>query len=386
MTQASTSLAPTRSAAARKARPFVVFGVAAAVILLGILLLPFLTAENTRALSTESTEPDGARAIAQLLDDQGVDVTEETSPRDAVDRATADTTLVVADTNFLTKPAARAIKRSQADVVLLQPLPVRLADVTGDVQTAGAGGTTEVAPDCPLAAAQRAGTVDIGNSDVYDVAPGAEAMTCYPAEDGAHLVQLRDGSRTITVVSSSYPFQNGGLTSAGNAAFAMNLLGANEDLIWLLPNPQSSDFEPTGSLTSLLPDVTRIAAFGTIVAILLYALARGRRLGPVVSERLPVLVRATETTEGRARLYRTLRARERAADSLRRGTIAKIRAPLRLPRDSSPDAVVAAVAARVQRNPAEVGSLLYGGAPPDDAALVRLADDLDTLEGEVRRS
>jgi hypothetical protein len=32
-----------------------------------------------------------------------------------------------------------------------------------------------------------------------------------------------------------------------------------------------------------------------------------------------------------------------------------------------------------------VGSLLYGAAPADDAALVRLADDLDALEREVRR-
>jgi hypothetical protein len=31
-----------------------------------------------------------------------------------------------------------------------------------------------------------------------------------------------------------------------------------------------------------------------------------------------------------------------------------------------------------------VHALLYGGPPPDDAALVRLADDLDALERQVR--
>ncbi len=47
--------------------------------------------------------------------------------------------------------------------------------------------------------------------------------------------------------------------------------------------------------------------------------------------------------------------------------------------------MVDAVAARSRRTQGEVGALLYGAAPADDAALVRLADDLDALEREVRR-
>jgi hypothetical protein len=47
--------------------------------------------------------------------------------------------------------------------------------------------------------------------------------------------------------------------------------------------------------------------------------------------------------------------------------------------------VVDAVAARTRRAPPDVAALLYGAAPADDAALVRLADDLDALEREVSR-
>jgi hypothetical protein len=46
---------------------------------------------------------------------------------------------------------------------------------------------------------------------------------------------------------------------------------------------------------------------------------------------------------------------------------------------------VDAVATRTSRPPSEVATLLYGAAPADDAALVRLADDLDALEREVSR-
>jgi hypothetical protein len=47
--------------------------------------------------------------------------------------------------------------------------------------------------------------------------------------------------------------------------------------------------------------------------------------------------------------------------------------------------VADAVARRTGLTPVEVGALLYGAAPTDDSALVRLADRLDDLEREVRR-
>jgi hypothetical protein len=56
-----------------------------------------------------------------------------------------------------------------------------------------------------------------------------------------------------------------------------------------------------------------------------------------------------------------------------------------LPVRAEPPAVVDAVAARSGRTASDVAALLYGAAPADDAALVRLADDLDALEREVSR-
>ena len=49
------------------------------------------------------------------------------------------------------------------------------------------------------------------------------------------------------------------------------------------------------------------------------------------------------------------------------------------------DAVVGVVAERTGLEPAAVHALLYGEPPADDAALVRLADDLRTLETTLTR-
>ena len=123
------------------------------------------------------------------------------------------------------------------------------------------------------------------------------------------------------------------------------------------------------------------------VAVLLLALWRARRLGPVVAEPLPVVVRAAETVEGRARLYRRAGARGTAAEALRAGVRrpAGARARPAAPRRSRrPWSTAVAGTHRPDRAPRSA-ALLYGAAPADDAALVRLADDLDALEREVRR-
>jgi hypothetical protein len=99
-----------------------------------------------------------------------------------------------------------------------------------------------------------------------------------------------------------------------------------------------------------------------------------------------VVVRAAETTEGRARLYRRSGATEHAGETLRDASRARLRAALGLPVDAGPDAVAGTAATRVGRNIAEVGGLLYGPPPADDAALVWLADALDELELQVGRS
>jgi len=107
-------------------------------------------------------------------------------------------------------------------------------------------------------------------------------------------------------------------------------------------------------------------------------------VGPVVEEPLPVVVRAAEAAEGRARLYRRAGARGRAAQNLRAATLGRLMPLLGQGRAADPVSVTAAVAARAARPAAEVSALLYGAAPADDAALVRLANELDALERMVR--
>jgi hypothetical protein len=191
------------------------------------------------------------------------------------------------------------------------------------------------------------------------------------------------GDARLVVLGNADPLTNQHLDEDGNASLVLGLLGGHPRLVWYRPTLEAVPGGAGIPITDLLPDWVIPAAWQLGIAVALAAVWRARRLGPIVSEPLPVVVRAAETTEGRARLYRRGRACDHAAATLRDATLARLRGRLGLPPDAGPDVVSDVVAARTRQQPAEVAAILAGPAPSDDAALVRLADMLDALEQEV---
>ena len=92
-----------------------------------------------------------------------------------------------------------------------------------------------------------------------------------------------------------------------------------------------------------------------------------------------------ETTESRGRLYRRAQDRPRAAAVLRLATLDRLRARLGLRRGDPVEVVARATSAATGRPVSEVLDLVAGPHPTDDAALVRLAQDLTALEEKAHR-
>ncbi|MHB1473529.1 MAG: DUF4350 domain-containing protein, partial [Dermatophilaceae bacterium] len=111
----------------------------------------------------------------------------------------------------------------------------------------------------------------------------------------------------------------------------------------------------------------------------------GRRLGRLVTEPLPVIVRAVETTESRGRMYRKSRDRTRALAVLQLATRRRLTAYLGLSASSAIGSVAAASAAVSGRSYQDVLDLLSSSAVHDDSSLLELANNLIALEKEVRR-
>jgi hypothetical protein len=400
-----------------------------ALVLLGGIVIALLQPAPviTGYLDPAGTDTTGAHAITDLLSNRGDTVIRAITPSAAEAAAgqggPGPVTLVITSPGLLTARQLADLARVPANRVLIGPDRAALSALAPGVGLAGTAPVQALAPGCDLTAARLAGSADLGGARLTvrqappprlrrgrrarrsrtrttgttgtgrttsTTGPGGAAL-CYPTGGSPSLVRYTAAGRVITVLGSGNALTNGSLAQVGNAALALNLFGTRSRIVWLVPGPGLLS-SPSGgapengqrSLLSLIPLPAYLVTLQLGIAVVLAALWRARRLGPLVPEPLPVVVRASETVEGHAGLYRSRHARGRAAAALRTAMLARTLPALGLAPQAQPGEVVAAFSARSGSAPARIEAMLFGPVPGDDAALVALADDLDTLEKEVR--
>ncbi|MGE2816477.1 DUF4350 domain-containing protein [Mycobacterium heidelbergense] len=329
-----------------------------------------------------STGTDGAHALVTLLRDGGVEVIAANSIADVERAARPNTLILVAQSQYLTDEALLdRLGKAPGDLLLVEPTAR-----TRDALMPGVGikptSNFDSDPDCSLREATRAGSVRFGPGVTYEAKDGRTMTRCY----GGVLIRFRDHGRTVTAVGSSDFMTNGGLLQAGNAALAMNLAGDRPRVIWYAPHRVEGETSSPASVYDMIPENVTWIVWQLCVVVLLVALWKGRRPGPLVAEQLPVVVRASETVEGRGRLYRSRRARDRAAEALRTATLQRLVPRLGLGAGAAPPAVVTTVAERSGADAGFVAHHLFGPPPATDNDLLQLARALDEIERLVAHS
>ncbi len=367
--------------AARRWRPWA--WVILTIVVLGVIagVGAYLTAPRPGArMDAESTSPDGARALVTLLRDGGVEVVVAGTVGDVEQAARPGTQILVAQSQFLTDAALLdRLAKVPGDLLLVEPTARTREALMPGVRMSAESISFDSNPNCTLREANRAGSVRFGPSDTYK-ATDARAMTsCY---DGV-LIRYRENGRTVTAVGNTDFMTNGSLLQAGNAALAMNLAGDRPRLIWYAPHRVEGETSSPSSVFDLIPENVTWIVWQLCLVVLLVALWKGRRPGPLVAEELPVVVRASETVEGRARLYRSRRARDRAAAALRTATVQRLLPRLGLGPGAPAPVVATTVAQRSGADPGFVSYHLFGPPPATDQDLLHLARALDHIERQV---
>jgi hypothetical protein len=384
--------APAPVQGSRRRRVIVVTAVVLALILVvaGALALRSRSG-NSDPLDPRNAGSGGAQAVARVLDQRGVAVDIARSQDDlrGLDDVDADTTVVITRPDALSAETASAtwdaVSRARR-VVLVEPNRFVLESLGLEVSPAsGSAPTRSLRAGCVIAGLGAGDEISAVGS-VY-TSPRGDASRCFTFEGTSALLRLAPeapGAPEVVVLGAGEILSNGEVTRHDNAGVALRLLGQGDRLVWYIPSyldvsPQ--DTTPESELPRALGPLVLLSLF----ALLATMLWRGRRFGPLVTEPLPAVVRAIETTQSRGRLYRRARDTDRAAAVLRTAAVRRLALYLGLPAEVPPGPVVEAVARATGRPLADVHALLAGPPPADEDELIALANDLTTLEKEVHR-
>ena len=354
-------------------------------------------------LSVTNPAPEGAQAAASVLRSRGVDVTAADSLDATLHALAANgpgaSTVLVYDPRALLQPGqasklARSAAAAGAKVVALAPGPLTARNLSTEISSAGTAPPTDVparadcaSPDAAAAASIDASGVDgLGVSGAPPLLVYRGAVTCFAPPGGTAGFMAANSSGGVTVLGNPGVVSNEKLAGRGNAALTFRLLGSRRHLVWYtasLKDVPVATNPPT--LAELTPAWIFPASGWLLLVAVLGMLWRGRRHGPLVAEPLTVIVKASETVAGRARLYQDAKAADTAAKTLQRGTLTRLAQRLRLGGAADPAAVVDAVAARTGRPRPQLLALLVTKVPVNDKEMLTMAAELAALEKEVNQ-
>ncbi|MFA9428591.1 DUF4350 domain-containing protein [Egicoccus sp. AB-alg2] len=351
----------------RRGRLAVVAAVVSLVVA-GLLVGPTATDDP---LDPASVGPEGLRGLVEVLRHNDVDVDVSLEP--PADQATS----VFVPVDLLTDARRDALLdwvEAGGRLVVADagsPLHGLAAAGAGFVDTIG---PTTRAPRCDLlpevAAVTHAGWVG------YEVPDDATA--CFAlGDDHAWLVATSHGSGEVVALGSAAPFTNRLLDDDDHAVLAASLLApAPGDRLRIAPRPPLGEGE-TSLLDLVDPRVWQGLAL-LLGAVVVAAIARGRRLGRPVAEQLPPVLPSIELTNSLAQLLQRAGRPAAAATRLRadaRGVVAHATGQ---PPHVTDERLVAAAVARLGVSEVEARTALLDQPEVADA-------DLLTVQKAVRR-
>lgn len=337
---------------------------------------------SSRPLAIDNPRADGTMALAELLRHEGITVSQAASTRETISSARPGMTVAVVSPSDLSPTQRQELAGSGADVVVIGSTYEDLSGLT-QVQTSGISTTTALEADCRDPDAQAAQSIASSKGSLgLEQAP--QAQGCFPVDDTrfSYVTEALPGGGTLRIFSDPRILTNSQLTKEGHAALGIRALGHHESLIWL-DAAHAKDMTPTAWYAPTTPPWLAVLLVHLSLAVLVLAVVRGRRLGALIPERLPAVVRSTETTVARGRLYRSAADRERAASALRRGSAVRLSHTLGLGAGAGREALLEALTRATGMHRPVLDALLYGPVPANDQSLADLAVNLDNLESKA---
>jgi hypothetical protein len=213
--------------------------------------------------------------------------------------------------------------------------------------------------------------------------PGA-TQACFPRNDGAWLLVQPLGGGTVVRLGGASALVNQELGEADNAILLASLLVPVEGTaVQVLQPPLPGG--GTAGLGDLIAPRVRLALWQLVVAFVLLALWRARRLGRPVAEPQPVQLPGAELVVAVGNLLQRAKGRGQAAglltDDLRRSLAERLGLPPSTPADQVADTVAERTGIPRER----VLRTLTRTTPRDEAELVALSQAVDTIRREVTR-
>jgi hypothetical protein len=362
----------------------VVVAVVGALFLVGALTADPRTGEP---YDPNSTSPDGVRAFVELLEHFGAEVEVATDFL-----ATAED----ADVAFAFEDVVPSDREDAVIDWVADGGTLVMADATSELTpeadlTASTFDTVVRRGGCDIEAFDGIESIETGEDTAgARFVPRGGGPRCFDGPDGAYAVLRAEGAGQILSLAEGTPFMNANLDELDNAVLAVALAAPRPGTRVMILTGDSfpgstsdEDTSVTGSLGNIIEGSPTLMLAQLGVALVVFAFARGRRVGRPLIEPQPVQIAGSALVSAVGDLLARRRDPDHAAQLLRADLRRTIAERTGMPAHAPPEALADALSSRTSRTAGEVLTLLADHRVTSDAELVALADQIDSVRQEV---
>lgn len=388
-------------------------GVAAGVVVVLLVVWWIGTSTAARPLDPESHEPLGTSALVALLDELGADVTVEGAapgPGGGADVDRFDVILVLRDhLEDSSRTRLSSWVRSGGVLVVADPAsefaPLATIESGGGSGPDDAGGAGQLPDDdvdgpttripkgeCGVQALDHADVEALeitGWETYFEVTDREQTQSCFGDDLASFVLATSRGEGTEVVLGGAGMWTNQALGNADNAFLAAALLAPQSGTRVGVLDPTARTAPGSGeeSLWDVAPAGMRRALIQVGLAVVVYALWRGRRLGKPVAEPQPVKVASSELVAAVGGLLERSGSPQHAADMLRSDLRRELVGGLGLSADLPPETFFRVVESRCRSlDPHRLRMALGPGPVTSDVELVAVVQNIDVVRKEVLES
>jgi hypothetical protein len=361
------------------------------VVIVGVLVLG--RPSNTTPLDPRSNAPSGTSALVRLLRELDVDVRIGVRDLDDLDQQT-DVALLLRDQMDDDQHdqlldwvrAGGTLVASDPGSALTPQIDPFSSGFTGDPEQFAVDDLIDVnAGFCNIGAVDDPDTDELkvyGGPVEYEIAPDADG--CFGTTGTAYIVATPEGSGNVVAIGGSGILINRSLDEADNAPVVAALLAPKPGMHVVVLDPTAPVSGGDGeSLRDLVSPGVKRAVIQLGLALLVYVLWRGRRLGRPVPEPQPVAVAGSELVSAVGGLLQRAGSPQHAADllrdDLRRDLVSRLGLPPNLPAPT----FVEVVAGRTSLDADRLAAALVPRPVSSDGELLVVAQLIDAVRKEV---
>ena len=359
-------------------RSNVIFWLVLGVALVAVALAAGAPPDDGTPLDPRATGPLGAKALLLTLEQLGgrVDITPRIDDQ-------YDTAVLLRDD--LTEDQRTSLERwvsAGGTLLLADPSSsMQPVTVTGRTQTVF-GEATVARGECSIPPLEHLDRVDPTGGVLFDADIAHES--CFTRQDGAFVVAQPKDQGWIVATGGAGPFVNGRLDSEDNAALAANILVPHDGArVAFLERANPGTGEGDKSLADLVPTRVRMALAQLLIAFVVFALWKGRRLGRPVPEIQPVEIAGSELVVAVGNLLQKAERPQAAAERLREDLRRDLTNRLGLTPTTSADVIADLAAQRTGCDRDKVANALAGPLPTTAESLLAAAREIEEVRTAV---